>query len=256
MTSRVKKILSIVIISVIVLITALTVILAIVPKRLYNPVTEGYYRVAVYKDGKDAGGYNLTGDMTDKEKDFKKKLARYLDESFKDNCLSSLFQGTGRYESKVISKNEENIVSNIAKASGAVVLRFEYSEAQKLIFNGKEYKNSQASDPTKTITFTRIYMPLSNDGDFQERIVYLTSGTSTTSSYQIKFLAHQGDLYNYISSLENDSLWYNKKGQQRVWRLSKKFATDKVAIFFWKIFKQKPQAYKFFKNYCWQIWHN
>ena len=69
MTSRVKKILSIVIISVIVLITALTVILAIVPKRLYNPVTEGYYRVAVYKDGKDAGGYNLTGDMTDKEKD-------------------------------------------------------------------------------------------------------------------------------------------------------------------------------------------
>ena len=206
MTSRVKKILSIVIISVIVLITALTVILAIVPKRLYNPVTEGYYRVAVYKDGKDAGGYNLTGDMTDKEKDFKKKLARYLDESFKDNCLSAVFQGTGRNESKVISKNEENIVSNIAKASGAVVLRFEYSEAQKLIFNGKEYKNSQASDPTKTITFTRIYMPLSNDGDFQERIVYLTSGTSTTSSYQIKFLAHQGDLYNYISSLENDSL--------------------------------------------------
>ena len=76
---------------------------------------------------------------------------------------------------------------------------------QKLIFNGKEYKNPlRPVDQDETITFTKIYMPLSNDSDFQERVVYLTKGDNK-SSYQIKFLAHQGDLYNFVQNLENDS---------------------------------------------------
>lgn len=205
MTSKVKKILSIVIISVIVAITALTIILAIVPKRLYNPVVSGYDRVAVYKDGKGVGYDLVENQMTDKQRAFKADLEKYLSDSFKDNMLSSIFQGTGRYENKVVSKNEENVVTNIAKASGSICLVFEYYEEQKLIFNGEEYKNPKATDPTKTITFTKIYMPLSADSDFQERVVYLTSGDSKTSSYQIKFLAHQGDLYNFVQNLENDS---------------------------------------------------
>ncbi len=206
MTSKVKKILSIVIISVIVAITALTIILAIVPKRLYNPVVSGYDRVAVYKDGKGVGYDLVENQMTDKQLAFKADLEKYLSDSFKDNMLSSIFQGTGRYENKVVSKNEENVVTNIAKASGSICLVFEYYEEQKLIFNGEEYKNPlRPVGQNETITFTKIYMPLSKDSDFQERVVYLTSGDSKESSFQIKFLAHQGDLYSFVQGLEDDS---------------------------------------------------
>ena len=112
---------------------------------------------------------------------------------------------TGRFENKVVSKDEGNVSTSIAKASGSVCLVFEYYEEQKLIFNGKEYKNPlRPVDQDETITFTKIYMPLSNDSDFQERVVYLTKGDNK-SSYQIKFLAHQGDLYNFVQNLENDS---------------------------------------------------
>ena len=205
MTSRVKKILSIVIISVIVAITVLTIVLAIVPKRLYNPVVSGYDRVAVYKDGRGVGYDLVENQMTDKQSAFKADLEKYLGDSFKDNLLSSIFQGTGRFENKVVSKDEGNVSTSIAKASGSVCLVFEYYEEQKLIFNGKEYKNPlRPVDQDETITFTKIYMPLSNDSDFQERVVYLTKGDNK-SSYQIKFLAHQGDLYNFVQNLENDS---------------------------------------------------
>ena len=80
-----------------------------------------------------------------------------------------------------------------------------YIQYPEINHNGKEYKNPlRPVDQDETITFTKIYMPLSNDSDFQERVVYLTKGDNK-SSYQIKFLAHQGDLYNFVQNLENDS---------------------------------------------------
>ena len=41
-SSNVKKILSIVIVSLVLAITAVTIILAVVPKTLYNPIADGY----------------------------------------------------------------------------------------------------------------------------------------------------------------------------------------------------------------------
>jgi hypothetical protein len=56
-TSNVKKILSIVILSLILAITITTIVLAVVPKKLYNPITDNYKAITVYKD-KVSNTYN------------------------------------------------------------------------------------------------------------------------------------------------------------------------------------------------------
>lgn len=201
-TTKVKKILSIVIISLILAVTILTIVLALVPKKLYNPISEGYSAVTVYKD-KNSNTYTFTGEISEEQRSFRDNLDKYVKNSVKDNMLSSIFQGTGRYEAKVISREEGNVMNNVANVSGSTCLIFQYLEEQKLIFNGKEYKNPQALDPDKTITYTKLYMPISNTDDFQEAVVYLTDKTNK-SSYQIKFLAHQSEIYSYLTGLTWD----------------------------------------------------
>ena len=65
----------------------------------------------------------------------------------------------------------------------------------------KKFKNPQAVDPDKVVTFRKLVMPLTSTEDFQERIVYLVD-VDGNCNYQIKFLAHQSDLYNYVESLQ------------------------------------------------------
>lgn len=195
-SSKVKKIISIVIISLVLAITIATVVLALVPKKLYNPIASDYDYVTVYqKDSSQA--YTVYPKDNDKTKI--NNISKYLDKSLQDNILSSIFQGTSKFESKIVVESTTSVISNIA--SGSTCLVFGYVEEQTLMFNGKEYKNTNAKDPEKSITFNKLVMPLSNDKDFQERVVYVMDNGSN-SSYQIKFLAHQSDLYNYIESLE------------------------------------------------------
>ena len=52
MTSKVKKIISIVIISLILAITVAVVVLALIPKKLYNPVPTDYTTLTVYRNKK------------------------------------------------------------------------------------------------------------------------------------------------------------------------------------------------------------
>ena len=135
-SNKAKKIVSIVIISVVLAITILTVVLALIPKKLYNPIANGYDYITVYK--KDASVNNYADEDSDEQKAIIDNIAKYLEKSTKDNVLSSIFQGTGK---------------------------------------------------------------VANDRDFQERTVYVVDGEGN-SDYQIKFIAHQSDLYTYIESLQ------------------------------------------------------
>ena len=201
-TSKIKKILSIVIITLILALTVTTIVLAIVPKRLYNPVTNGYMSVAVYRNKKDRM-YFATDDANAEDKAFNTKLSKLLSDSVKDNVLSSIFQGTGKFKSEVTPRDEGNVMTNVAKVSDGMCLVFMYDEEQTLMFNGKVYKNPQATgkDKDKPVTYTKIFMPIANDQDFQERTVYLAD-SSNQSAYQIKFLAHQSDIYDLINNLD------------------------------------------------------
>lgn len=196
-SNKAKKIVSIVIISVVLAITILTVVLALIPKRLYNPIANGYDYITVYK--KDASVNNYTDEDSDEQKAIIDNIAKYLEKSTKDNVLSSIFQGTGKFEYRIVVAPTSNVETSIAKNSTCLI--FGYIDEQKLMFDGKEYKNPQATDPTKTITFQKLVMPVANDRDFQERTVYVVDGEGN-SDYQIKFIAHQSDLYTYIESLQ------------------------------------------------------
>lgn len=196
-SNKAKKIVSIVIISVVLAITILTVVLALIPKRLYNPIANGYDYITVYK--KDASVNNYADEDSDEQKAIIDNIAKYLEKSTKDNVLSSIFQGTGKFEYRIVVAKTSNVETPIAKNSTCLI--FGYIDEQKLMFDGKEYKNSQATDPTKTITFQKLVMPVANDRDFQERTVYVVDGEGN-SDYQIKFIAHQSDLYTYIESLQ------------------------------------------------------
>ena len=72
-TTKVKKILSIVIISLILAVTILTIVLALVPKKLYNPISEGYSAVTVYKD-KNSNTYTFTGEISEEQRSFRDNL--------------------------------------------------------------------------------------------------------------------------------------------------------------------------------------
>lgn len=197
-SSKVKKIVSIVIISLVLAITIVTVVLALVPNKLYNPIVSDYDYVTVYKkDESDIRVYY----PDDSDKTVINNIATYLKKSVQDNILSSMFQGTSKFENKIVVEVTNSVLSNVASGSNCLV--FGYVEEQTLMWNGKEYRNPNAtgSNKDKVIKFNKLVMPLSNDQDFQEREVYVIDSGSN-SNYKIKFLAHQSELYNYIESLE------------------------------------------------------
>lgn len=209
-TGRAKKIVTISILSVIIAITIATIVLAIIPKKFYNPIPDGYKIVTVYNN-KESAMYKTETNMTDKEKEFKEKVDASLQSAFTDNVLSSMFQGTSKFEKNIVYETTStNAMDKYANVSGSVCLIFNFLDEQKLMWNDKFATHPKAKgvdEETNTkniITFTKIYMPLTVDnGKIIEHRVYLT-GADNKSNFSIKYIANQTDLYKYISSLTWD----------------------------------------------------
>ena len=200
-TSNVKKVLSIVILCVIVAVTVATVVLAVVPKTLYNPIDDGYSAITVYKNTKSNTYKSIAGNSEQDQKvvgNIEEKLAL----SVKDNILSTIFQGTGSFESTVVyEKTATDCMSSVAKKSNGVCLIFNYLDEQTLVIDGEEYTHPDATGEGKTIVYTKMFMPVSNNEEFQECTVYL-AGSNNKSNFKIKFLAHQSELFDYLSDLD------------------------------------------------------
>lgn len=189
-----KKVLSIVIISLVLAITITTVVLALIPKRLYNPIADSYRYVRIYqKDNEQNNVFNKV-DGSDEQKQVCTSIDENLKKSLKDNVLSSIFQGTGKYDESIVVSKTSSVETTI---KGSTCLIFGWLEEQTLTINGEAYKTSSTDE---TVTYTELAMPIENDNDFQERVVYVLNSDGG-STYQIKFLAHQSDLYSYINGL-------------------------------------------------------
>lgn len=202
-TNTLKKVLSIVIIGIILAVVATTCILAFVQKSLYNPINEineevdGYKRLSVYKDVHQNSFDNNTN-TSEEAKTAIKDVNKLLDEMTKDSILSLMLQSTSSFEPSIVVSNAGDVRKSICHAEDTVSIMLNYiDEEQTLYWDGEPYTNSQASDPTKPVTYTKIIMPVTNSDKFEECIIYLADN-DYKSSYQIKFLAHQGDLYEYI----------------------------------------------------------
>ena len=195
-TNVIKKVISIVIITLVVLLVAATITLACVQKPLYNPLPTNYDYIDIYNTN---GSESYYPDGTEKSVKVYNTIAEKHQESFKANLLSEIFQGTLKYNVKVTSTAYSNINNVITEAD--VCLVFNFLQEQTLELNGAVYKDD--SSFTKEVKYDQIVMPLINDTEFSECTMYLVADkTEGQSSYQVKFLAHQSDLYEYVNSLE------------------------------------------------------
>ena len=206
-SNTLKKVLSIAIISIILAIVVATCVLAFVQKTLYNPATDlsdsmdNYYLLTIYKDGYTSVYHNRDENEDEGKKQTIADIAKLTKESTKASILSLMFQGTGSFEPEITTTNAGDVKESIAKASGQVCLVYDFTdEEQTLMWNGEAYKNDQANDPDKPVKFSKIFIPVSNTSEFDVVTAYLT-GIDNKSSYQVKFLAHQSELYQYLTNI-------------------------------------------------------
>ena len=200
-TSTLKKVLSIVIVSVVLALVAVTIILAVVPKKFGNPISTDYVTISVHKDGqKNRFEYHDGATEANFVKNNKifKEIGRLHEESLKDTLLSAIFQGTGTFKIDVVQDPKGDALGEVSTGYGLI---FNYLQPQTLKVDGKELKYEEALS-SRTITYTRIVMPLIDSNRFEEGILYLTND-SAESTYQVKYIAHQSELCDYIDSIED-----------------------------------------------------
>jgi len=144
----VKKIVSISIIAVVVALVITTIILALVPKRMANPIADGYATITVYK-GSAEGMYNYKANPAD---DLERKHNEVIDEiqklhedSLKDNVLSAIFQGTGSFSATVSKEYKTNAIKTIAGAEGNALV-FTYLQEQVLKVNGETWSAKSTNE--------------------------------------------------------------------------------------------------------------
>ena len=206
-----KKVLSIIIISIILAIAITTLVLAFVQKSLYNPLLDAskdmdkYYSVTIYKDGV-SNRYNNNETSSEEDKEIVAKLDELMKDSTKASILSLMFQGTSSFEPEVVISDAGNVMTSIASAKGQVCLVYDFlDEEPTLMWNDEAFTNSQAKDPNAPITFRKLFIPISNTEEFGVVTAYLAD-KDNKSSYQIKFLAHQSEVYEYMVGIEYNHL--------------------------------------------------
>lgn len=200
-SNKLRKILSITIISLVLALTVAVIILAIVPKKHYDPVDRDFYQVSVYRETSSGAFLVKNGDLGSEESQATvDKLVELYEKSLKDSVLSSMFQGTGKFKPNVLHKSVD--VSGKYNTSSVLALVFEYDEPQTLYLNGKEYKYTTTNQATKSITYTWSILTLTKSESFEKATLYLVSDGSTKSECQIEFLAHQSELYDYIVDMD------------------------------------------------------
>lgn len=197
-TGTLKKVLSIIIVSLVLALTITTIVLAVVPKKLYDPLNKDILTMSVWRD--NVSNTYVKGDMgSDESNKVIEDVLALHEKSLQDNVLSTIFQGTGSYKPQV-KRYGYSDVKSIAKKDSVVSLAFSYDKTQTLKINGEEYVDTHSTS-NSTVTYTRAVMILTNSDSFVETTLYLCDD-DFESAYQVIFLSHQSGLWDYILDIE------------------------------------------------------
>lgn len=196
-TKSVKKILSIVIVSVVLLLTVATIILAVIPKKQYNPISvRDYAGVTVWRSTLSNNYYWNDNDSTAEANEVIDDLMLLIDESVEDNMLSSMFQGALGYNPEVTKTTKNTDLKSLYDGKGILCLVFNYlDDVQTLKIDNVEYKHETAFN-SNTVEYNQIIMPITNNESYEECTLYLVKNNAT--EYKITYHAHQSEIYNYI----------------------------------------------------------
>ena len=198
------KIASISIVAVLVALVITTIILALVPKTMENPVEDGFANITVYQNGTSqlySYNPNATTESEKKHNEIYNKILELHEESLEDNLLSAIFQGASKIKTTVDIKQVPSALNKVAEGNGIV---FNYLQSEKMVLKigGEVYKVDINSLSSSTIQYDTLIMPLGTSEDYELCTIYIAdSSNNYNSSYQIRFLAHQAELNDYISGL-------------------------------------------------------
>lgn len=198
-----KKITSITVIALVVALVITTVVLALVPKKMNDPIASDYKRVWVYQDNVSAAFSYVANPTTDEQRahnEIIETIKELHEESLKDSVLSAIFQGTGSFKSEVTKTKKNNALTSVAEQTGNAIV-FEYFEDQELKVNGETYKD-EGTLSASPVTFGKIIMTLGTSENFEQCTIYLVDSSDGHSYYQVTFLAAQAELNDYVSSID------------------------------------------------------
>lgn len=201
-TNLTKKIISITVVALVVALVIATIVLACIPKKFTDPIVDNYASITVYKDGKPQQYRLIQNPETSAERrqnEVFKNIQKLHAESLKDNLLSAMFQGTGSFKTEVA---DESISISKITSDNKYVLVFTYLQEDLLLeVNGEVYRD-ETTLTSDTVPFSMLIVPLVDTSNFHSNLVYVAERTATKSNYQVPFLAHQSELYDYVASLE------------------------------------------------------
>lgn len=189
-----KKVISIIAITLVALLVGATVTLACVKTNTPDVLSKlGVYDnvnyVKVYKEGSEYQVFDA------QNSDVVKKIVELHKDAHKENTLSALFQGATGYDASFTTL--ESSISKTDILSGNICISFILKDSQNLVWNKKEILNSK----DKNVTYKEVLVQLNNSENFADVNVYIMNETNS-SLYKVKTVAHQAKLYSYVSDME------------------------------------------------------
>ena len=207
-----KKIISIIVLSIVGLLVAATITLAIVPVSTYDAVKGATLSnsnpdyMIIYRNG---NSNTLLPSTREDYNTIYNNVKKNHEKSLQASVLSSFFQGAMSYTEEVekaTTSNIENVLKTKSETGSdpTMYIEFAWYDAQTLYFEGEQYKVTN-NKTEKTVTFTSLAIEVKNNNAFNEITIYVidsSSSSSRVSNYKIHTLAHQEDLYKYMLTLE------------------------------------------------------
>jgi hypothetical protein len=186
-----KKILTIVALSLVGLLIVTTIVLGFIPSDFSQLSVTEAYKVTYHK------GPQFQVLYKDTNADEFNKLVDLFENQSEQSVLKSLF--TGAYSNEPSVKNEATSMTTKLTSGKWLVYRFD--NAQTLYINGEKHEDKTQTDPT--VTFKKLAMSVIETDGLQEVTMYIfDTPNATTATHTITVYADLTATLEYINNLE------------------------------------------------------
>ena len=187
-----KKILTIVALSLVGLLITTTIVLGFIPSDFSQVSVNEAVNVTVHNGSAFKVYYN------DTDAEVFDNLVDLFEGQSKQSVLKSLF--TGAYSNEASVKNEATSMTN--KLTNGKWLVYKFDNAQTLYINGEEYED-KTQTVTTTVTYKKLAMSLTETEGMDEVTMYIfDSQNATTATHTITIYADLTATLEYIDTLE------------------------------------------------------
>ncbi len=189
-----KKIMTIVALSLIGLLAVTTIVLACIQYNYNRLQLSQVEYITIYNNGDTK---TLFSDVEEEKEEVNQLISLYK-KAQKQNLLNALFQGNVNKEVEVTRSTTTNLNTTV---KNAVAIQFYFEKEQKIMVGGKAYTYNN-----NEVTYRYATIVLSNNHNVEEYTLYFSNNvSSTTTVYSITGLAHFADLYQYVVEYDNYS---------------------------------------------------